>query len=483
MNDIIQQLIDIEALSVDLKMSKKSIGLILQHPLLVSNIISASDFIIGDFKSTIRERIYVIKNNISTLPKCLVCNKPVLFRKTSIKVGYPDTCSIECGGKSPLKQTRRSTTSNIKYGTNLPQQSDIVKEKAKNTNLMRYNREHKNQTQIPIDYFTKLQSKDWFIEQHHTNKRTLSELATELSVNVTTIQRHLHLHDLDTKYFYTSNPEKQISEELVKCGIVIEQNNRSIISPYELDIFLPEYNIAIEYCGLYWHSEQQGKNKWYHKNKMVMCNGVGIRLITVFSDEWEHNSTLVMNTIKNIIQINTTHTIFARKCVVGIVDLKTKTQFFNDNHIQGNGPSSINLGLFYDNTLVACMGFIKQLNDKYVLNRYTTSCNVPGGFSKLLNYFKNNYQWNEIISFADLRWSQGDLYKTNGFVLDKILPPDYYYSTNGHVREHKFNFRRKYLEQRLDKFDPLLSERDNCNNANILRIWDCGKLRYTMIRG
>ena len=480
MNDIIQQLIDIDAITTDFKLSKKSIRLILQHPLLVCDILFASNFINGDIKDTIRERIYVIKNNITTAPTCLVCGKLVLFRKTSIKVGYPDTCSIQCGTRSPLRQQRRIATSIVKYGTNSPQQSDVVKEKAIRTNLLKYDREHINQSHISNDNFDKLTSKDWLIDQHYTSKKTLSEIANQLSVDTTTIKNHLNSHGLSTKYYYQSTPEKQITEVLVSYGIIVEQNNRTIISPYELDIFLPDYNIAIEYCGLYWHSEQNGKTKWYHNNKMTLCNNIGIRLITVFSDEWEQNNNLILDKIKHILQIDNKPTIFARKCIINTVDLQTKLTFLNDNHIQGNGPSSINIGLYYNNLLVACMGFIKQSNDIFILNRYATSCNIPGGFSKLLNYFKSNYEWNEIISFADLRWSQGELYKNNGFVLDKTLPPDYYYSKNGHKRYHKFNFRRKYLNQKLTTFDPNLSERDNCNNAGLLRIWDCGKLRYVI---
>lgn len=124
------------------------------------------------------------------------------------------------------------------------------------------------------------------------------------------------------------------------------------------------------------------------------------------------------------------------------------------------------------------MTFIKQRNSEYELRRYATSAHVVGGFSKLLSYFKKTYEWNMLISFADLRWSNGNLYKQTGWKLDKILHPDYVYSPNAQNRVHKFNYRRKNLPNLLNEFNPELSERENCDNNNMLRIWDCGKLRY-----
>lgn len=124
------------------------------------------------------------------------------------------------------------------------------------------------------------------------------------------------------------------------------------------------------------------------------------------------------------------------------------------------------------------MTWIKQSNAQYTLNRYATSCRVPGGFSKLLTHFKKTYTWKTLVSFADLRWSDGNLYYQTGWHHDSTLRPDYYYSPDGHQRFHKFNYRRQNLSKLLTHFDPHLSETENCKNNGILRIWDCGKLRF-----
>ncbi|MCK9369637.1 hypothetical protein M0R04_06995 [Candidatus Dojkabacteria bacterium] len=469
----------LDILSQENKLSKKSYYILVKYPDLLADIQNRTDFILGDMKQTIRERLYCIKTHTTAPKNCIVCGKKVEFRGNGTQVGYPDSCSQQCGHISPKKTERRIETSLLSYGTKFPQQHDSVKIKTSLTNMTRYNRTHKNQNHIDDNTYSLLLSKDWLEDQHHTQHKTLSTIANELSVDITTIQRHLTKHNLCVKHFYKSTQEIELLQVFDNLKIYTECNTRTIIPPFELDIYVPEHKLAVEYCGLYWHSEQQGKGRHYHSLKYNRCKDIGIRLITIFSDEWEQQPDLVTQKIQSIVGQDQRDRIFARKCTV-LGNVIAKSQFFNNHHIQGDGPGSINIGLNYNNTLVACMSFIKQKNDVFVLNRYATSSHTIGGFSKLLNYFKKNYKWNQIVSFADLRWSDGDLYEKNGFCLDKILPPDYCYSPSGHNRVHKFNYRRQFLPKLLKKFDPLLSETQNCDVNNILRIWDCGKLRYVL---
>ena len=330
----------------------------------------------------------------------------------------------------------------------------------------------------------KFNDKDWLYEQHITNKRTISSICIELGLHwknsSKTIKNQLENFNIPIKYWHQASSIQQndIEQFILSNNTNITTRNRQLISPYELDIFLPDHNIAIEYCGLYWHSSEYKKNN-YHKIKYDMCNKLGIRLITIFSDEWLYNRSLVEHKILNLIEKSTDNKINGRSCVLYIPTKTEKQQFFDTYHIQGNGPGSITIGLTNNHNIVAMMTFIDKGNGQFILNRYATSCIVRGGFSKLLSYFKNNYEWNEIISFADLRWSQGELYKNNGFVLDKILPPDYCYVVQ-ETRVHKFNFRRKNLPKLLNEFDPNLSEIQNTKKAGYHRIYNCGLQRWIL---
>lgn len=273
-----------------------------------------------------------------------------------------------------------------------------------------------------------------------------------------------------------SKGEQSLCDFVSLLGFDVEHSNRTLIYPQELDIYIPSKKLAIEYNGLYWHSEQQGKGKWYHKQKTLKCRDQGVRLIHIFEDEWILSPELVKQKIKYILGLNTEGVTHARKCEFVTVNTQVKIDFFNTYHIQGNGPSSINVGLMSGGELVAVMGFIVTQKRHY-LNRYATKGSVVGGFSKLLKYFQQEHNWVELVSFADIRWSEGDLYLKTGWELDTVLAPDYQYIVHNQ-RVHKFNFRHKFLKKRLKAYDPLLSERENCAINNIPRVWDCGKNRY-----
>lgn len=337
---------------------------------------------------------------------------------------------------------------------------------------------------LSIDNQHKFNDKEWLYEQHITNKRTISSICVELGLHWKnsnkTVRMQLERFNIPIHYWNqtSSNQQREVEEFIKRLGFDIIVRNRTIIKPLELDIYIPEKQLAIEYCGLYWHTSEY-KEPDYHKNKTDLCEEQGIRLITIFSDEWINNRTLVESKLKNLLGVSTDNRVYARNCTYSNVSTTDKIIFFNAYHIQGNGPSSINLGLYKDGQLLACMGFIKNVNDSYVLNRYATSCSVVGGFSKLLKIFVNQYHPNNIITFADRRWSNGLLYYKNGFTLDKIIPADYEY-VDGELRIHKFNFRHNRLRTKLQHYDPSKTEIENTENAGIHRIYDCGKMRFIL---
>jgi hypothetical protein len=390
--------------------------------------------------------------------------------------------TVGYSGTEAFKHAREKTMMErygVLYGGENPK--SIIK--GKNTCNKLYGYEIFSQSHILKDNLDKSNDCVWLQEQHLNVKKPLSQIATELGVSLKTVQNRFKLYKLDIKRYNQSFAEHELVEFLTPMASNIKTSDRTVLNGRELDIYLPDYNIAIEYCGLYWHCDNHpNKNKHYHKQKFDMCKSKGIQLITIFEDEWLYNSDLVKATLLYKLGQSQTTSIPARKCEIKLIDHKTKREFLDQHHIQGNGPSSINVGLFHNNILVSCMGFIKQANNVYNLNRFTSSVPITGGFSKLLKYFIREYNPTQIISFADLRWSNGNMYSKAGFVLDKTLPPDYeYVDLHSMKRIHKFNFRHKNLPNILGKkYDSLLSETENTKNNNWFKIWNCGLLRYVM---
>lgn len=331
----------------------------------------------------------------------------------------------------------------------------------------------------------RLNDPEWLYNMHVHQQHTKSSIARMLGVDKETITNRFKRFSITAvRHTNIAREQQDVVDWLISMGVEVEQNITWLTSPKQIDIFLPSHNIAIEYCGLYWHSTSQERiTPSYHKQKMSQCNKQGVTLITLFSDEWLNHQHLVKRMILHRLNMSADETVAAR--VTEAVELTTaqKNEFFNTHHIQSTGPGSIALGLVFESTIVAAMTFIKQSNECYVLNRFATSCNVPGGFSKLLVEFKRRYPtWARIVSFADLRWSSGEVYKRHGFVLEAVLPPDYEY-TKGLERIHKSNFRHSRLSARLgEMYDSSLSETENTLKAGWFKIFNCGLQRWVMER-
>ena len=283
--------------------------------------------------------------------------------------------------------------------------------------------------------------------------------------------------------------KKYIEEN--KPSYTVELSNRSILSGKELDIYVPEIKTAIEFNGIYYHSEIHGnKNKTYHQQKSNLCQKLGIRLIHVFEDEWVEKIDIVKSRIASVLRLKNLKTIFARNCKISIIPTSLCNKFLNENHIQGDDRSSIRLGLYYEDELVSVMtfgslrrslGYTKNVKGSFEMYRFCVKKyhHVPGAANKLISFFIKNYQPKSIVTYADRRWSDGNLYKTINFKYIGTTSPNYWYIDKSHKkRYHRFNFRKNILNKKIENFDPSLTEWQNMQLNGYDRIWDCGHLKF-----
>ena len=348
--------------------------------------------------------------------------------------------------------------------------------------LINYGVPHQKQRSLGKYVIEQLGDIEWIVDQNRNLGKSLATIASELGCSTTIICRRLQAAEQKVRMITgVSKGEREIRNVIKSLDIEAEYSDRTIIAPKELDIVIESHKLAIEYCGLYWHSNTF-KDNGYHLNKLKAANTAGYRLVTIYEDEWKASPSIVTEKLKQILGKSDRPTIFGRKCSVVELNRNQKNEFFDVNHIQGSGPGSLTYGLTYDGQVVAAMTFIKKVSDRWDLNRFATSHNIPGGFSKLLKHFERNNVWQEIVSFADRRWSEGGVYTKNGFALDSTSPPDYSYIVNNKT-VHKFNFRHKNLSKILgDDYDPNLSELENTARAGYTRIYNCGLLRYIKTR-
>lgn len=296
-------------------------------------------------------------------------------------------------------------------------------------------------------------------------------------------------YDSNLKYYennFKSKAEKEISDLIKSYGVNVLNNNKKILDGVEIDIFLPELNIAIEYNGLYYHTEEMGKDKWFHLNKQNICKNKNINLIHIFEDEWVNKKEIVIDKLIHLIGKNNKPKIYGRQLTVKLINKEISFEFLNKHHIQGSPPQAkINIGGFYNNELVSVMSFIENKNE-WNLVRFAThnKYRLIGVASKLLS--KLEHKNKNIISFADRRWtldSTNNLYTTLGFQLVNTLSPDYKYvnfKLFKNNRFHKFNFRKKIIFKKYPYLDFSKTEKELTTELGFQRIWDCGLFKYEL---
>lgn len=284
-----------------------------------------------------------------------------------------------------------------------------------------------------------------------------------------------------------SSAEKEIVEYVQSLGFETAPN-RSILNGKELDIYIPERHFAIEYNGLYWHSEAMGKDKWYHYNKWKECKQQGIQLFTVWEDDYARNPDLIKRMIAYKMKLNTHESVrmAARKTTFMRITAAETAIFLDRNHLQDTHHTSRHYGLKdrTDNRLVAVMSVRYSAKKKEVeISRFATENGfiVQGGFTKLLkNMVKEYDDVDKIVSYSHNDHSDGGLYEQNGFGRMHSGTPGYHYVVNNE-RKHRLNYSPKRFKERHDlKFKEGLTERELADLNGLYRIWDCGSSLWEM---
>lgn len=275
------------------------------------------------------------------------------------------------------------------------------------------------------------------------------------------------------------------------------QRDRAVIAPKELDIYLPEHKLAIEYCGMYWHSamcvEDEPEMRKKHQHKYDMAAAQGVRVITMYESEWQERPQALRRLLRNAIGKGRGR-LMARKCDLRKVSQQEATAFFERYHPQGGTGYGEHYALVHNNKIVACMRFTKGINDRgnarrriWTLARYATRITIAGGASRLFKAFVREFAPTEVKSFSDNRYFDGGMYRALGFELDAQLPPDYQVWSPKIGLKPKPHYQRRALPARQRDhgvradFDPTTDARTEAQMTYAMgcgRIYDCGKKRW-----
>ena len=246
------------------------------------------------------------------------------------------------------------------------------------------------------------------------------------------------------EHFKEFNPVRRYKINVPK-NLKIDDRTKSI----ELDVYFPEQKLAIEYCGLYWHgskrveslywedpdelSFQLNRNKYRHQYKKIICNELGITLLTIFEDEFLTKRDIVLSRIGH--KLGVVKKIYARDCSISEITKEEAKYFFEAYHLQNTSHFEYGLKLNYCGEIVAAMTFGNPLPKSSVitgdweLRRYcsTTLSQITGGAQRLFKHAVEEAKKRNIpaiFTYCDLRWGTGGVYKSLGFeIISEMTEP------------------------------------------------------------
>ena len=283
---------------------------------------------------------------------------------------------------------------------------------------------------------------------------------------------------------FVSSYELEICDFLKSIGIEnIKTSVRSMAGLKEIDILCEDKKIAIEFNGLYWHSDLFKKRK-YHKEKTEMMNTLGYRLIHIFEDDWLDKRAICESIIRNAFSKNKNR-IYARQCDIREVSSNDSKNFLKMNHIQSYCVSKYRYGLYHNNELVMLITLgnnRKSLGNNSRIGEYellrmcsSINTNIVGGASKLFQFFIQKHNPQKITSYCNRSYGTGVMYEKLGFRHLYNTNPNYFY-VKGNKKFSRFSFRKDVLISK--GFDKNKTEAQIMKELGYNKIYDCGSMKF-----
>lgn len=255
-------------------------------------------------------------------------------------------------------------------------------------------------------------------------------------------------------YCIISSEERRLYEWIKTiCKDKIIQTDRKIISPNELDIYFPKNKLAIEYNGIYWHSNRF-KPKNYHLDKTNKCEEQGIELLHIFSDEWIEKLEIVKSIIKSKLNIYD-HEINSKDLIFQEVFEKDAECFYKENLIFDFNKNKKYYSLLNEKEILCC--FTVDLSDVVSVSDLCVKINynIINHIDIILKEIIKIYDELDIEIISDRRYNIEKLDIEN-FCLNNVIEPGFYFVNN--------------------------QTRENLSDKELFKIYNCGLKIYKYIR-
>lgn len=410
----------------------------------------------------------------------------------------------------------REQTCLERYGFTSPSMAESVKKKREETNYQRYGAAHPPHTKgffqkrmldgsKAEDFMNFREDPASYIQSNFDHAPTISEMCAALGCTDTPIYNVLLKFGCsDMLSSSTSSMEQEVSNfiESLIPNIKIRHNDRSVIAPRELDLYLPDYQLGIE-CNPTATHNSSSEDPWggppkpaiYHQEKSIQALKQGVLVFHIFGYEWSNKKEIIQSMLTNLLKANT-ETIGARDTYVCDVPYLECKRFLDANHLQGDTNSSIRLGLRHKRTdellsvmtfgrIRPSMGTSTLTNDRpWELSRFCNQkfTSVSGSASKLFQHFLNRIHPEVVVSFSDVAHTRGSLYQTLGFKSSEPSYPNYVWATlNDAIYFNRVNCQKRNLPKLLhdDSIDIVNNtERQIMESHGFLQVFNSGTIRW-----
>lgn len=377
-------------------------------------------------------------NSYDDIPMCSVCNESkVIIVGNSVS----DICSNRCSVKSDKAQAKTAKTCFDRYGAYRKWGSNSSYELGQHYLQQGYkNLDDLENPEIMKD----LQRKSWIEVANHFGLTTNSHSSA-------------HKFMIRAGYpIFHNNGTSQLEADVYKFvranyAPPVERNIKSVINPYEIDIYVPGIKFGIEFNGLYWHSvgskdQESSEAKLQHYNKTKMCLDLGIQLFQIFENEWTNKIKRSIWKSKIISALSGTSKIDLSICDLDKIPIQQFNEFMSLNHLYGpRDDVYIGYQVLYKSKIVGVVGATKD--DELVV------CPLKGYSINPLN----DYRFGGLKYLLDLRWEIPYPEHPSNEIIEC------YYTKDGNL--YSVN-------------DMPLDSLESCYDFGFRKLWDSGKLEY-----
>jgi hypothetical protein len=423
-------------------------------------------------------------------------------KSDKIKAKAKKTCLEKYGVDHHMKsdevKTKVRETTLSKYGVDNAAKANVIKEKIQKTNLLRYGVTSSLARKEIRDIRNSKVRQDAIKERKNSEHilATISHIEEDNLYTVLEIRPKIDDPDvieyvikcesckevfLWDEFIYTykrvehnpyckncighfSKEEKRLLNfvKSIYDGPILE-NDRNVIKPYELDIYLPDLAIAIEYNGTYWHSFK-GTCSFTDflkssEQKRLLCHEAGIRLVTIDECDYLRDKGVFQRFLTDLIVPR--RRVFARNCVVKRINKRIARDFCQYYHVNGFRGGREAFGLYdHEELLIVAVFSLRPKGWECVRLCYKTGIDVIGGWAKIRKRFGKPF-----LHYINLKYFDGENKTGCGYR---------FVVKNGKVLHRNSLQRNTNLYKYCDIVDPSLSDFQNCINNRLLCVPDLG---------